>query len=58
MMNLNLLEELLDELVIEAVRAGVPKAHVAHIYDVKTKTIPAIRNATPKRRYKTGEKVE
>jgi hypothetical protein len=58
MNNLKLLEELLDDLVLEAVRKGVPKAHLACIYDVKNKTIPAIRNAKLIRRYKTGEKVE
>jgi hypothetical protein len=58
MNNLKLLEELLDELVLEAVRKGVPKAHLACIYDVKNKTIPAIRNTTTVRRYKTGEKIE
>jgi|LauGreDrversion4_2_1035121.scaffolds.fasta_scaffold70623_6 hypothetical protein len=58
MQNLKLLEELLDDLVLEAVRKGVPKAHLACIYDVKNKTIPAIRNSTPTRRYKTGEKIE
>jgi hypothetical protein len=58
MNNLKLLEELLDELVLEAVRKGVPKAHLACIYDVKNKTIPAIRNTTTARRYKTGEKIE
>ena len=30
----------------------------ANIYDVKNKTIPAVRNSKPIRRYKTGEKVE
>jgi hypothetical protein len=58
MQNLKLLEELLDELVLEAVRTGVPKAHLACIYDVKNKTIPAIRNSKTIRRYKTGEKIE
>jgi hypothetical protein len=58
MYNLKLLEELLDELILEAVRKGVPKAHLACIYDVKNKTIPAIQNAKTIRRYKTGEKIE
>ena len=47
--NLNLLDEILDELVREAVRLGVPKAHLACIYDVKQKTIPAIKKGRGKK---------
>jgi hypothetical protein len=43
------LETLLDELVREAVRLGVPKAHLACIYDVKQKTIPAIEKGRSKK---------
>jgi hypothetical protein len=44
-----LLDELLDELVREAVRLGVPKAHLACIYDVKLKTIPAVEKGRSKK---------
>ena len=47
---LNRIDALLDELVIEAVRNGIPKSQVEYIYDVRRKTIPAIRTAMEKRK--------
>jgi hypothetical protein len=38
-------DELLNELVIEAVRHGIPKAHIESIYDVRHKTIPLIKKS-------------
>lgn len=38
-------DTLLDELVIEAVRHGIPKAHIESIYDVRHKTIPLIKKS-------------
>lgn len=42
---LNKTDVLLDELVIEAVRHGIPKAHIEAIYDVRHKTIPLIKKS-------------
>lgn len=42
---LKIVEEILDELVIIAVRCGIAKAHVSNIHDVKNKTIPMIRKS-------------
>lgn len=39
------LEDTLSELVIEAVRRGIPKSQVGNIFDVMHKTIPSIRRA-------------
>lgn len=70
MMIMNNLEANLKELIIEGVRAGIPKAYLGYIYDVLNKTIPAITNAptrnsvlrrtepTPPYQYKTGERIE
>jgi hypothetical protein len=41
----NKLEILLNHLIIEAVRCGLPKSQVANIYDVTNKTLPAIKAA-------------
>jgi len=49
MTNTTLLNELLDDLILEAVRLGVPKAHLAQIYDVKLKTIPAVKKERGKK---------
>lgn len=39
------IEESLSEMVLEAVRCGLPKSQVQNIYDVIHKTIPSIRRA-------------
>ncbi len=39
------IENLLSEMILEAVRCGLPKSQVQNIYDVIDKTIPAIRRA-------------
>jgi hypothetical protein len=39
------IEEWLSEMVLEAVRCGLPKSQVQNIYDVIQKTIPSIRRA-------------
>lgn len=36
-------DAVLSDLVLEAVRWGIPKAHIECIYDVKNKTIQSIR---------------
>lgn len=39
------IEEYLSEMILEAVRCGLPKSQIQNIYDVIGKTIPAIRRA-------------
>lgn len=45
------IEEWLSEMVLEAVRCGIPKSQVQNIYDVIQKTIPSIRQAQGARKH-------